>query len=304
MTWFKGNLHTHTNRSDGDAPLEYTVEWYAKRGYDWLFITDHHRGLSRRDAAELGNRYKILLLPGNEVGGTCHIVGLGIDVGCEDIKNDFRCPDSVESLQRGIDWVRANNGLPVAAHPNWTYQWNAADFLRTTGCNLFEVHNGTTDCNTFAAGGKPGTDDIWNDLLNAGRLIYGVGSDDVHRLLPDQLAGARNANACGGNAWTYIEADELNEATILHALEHGRCAASNGPALSGFGINNGEYWLDIAEDYEYFHFTTTFYGAAGVLAEIHGKQPRYKIRGNEKWLRARTFCSSGRYLWTQPVLIR
>ncbi|MEI6286765.1 MAG: CehA/McbA family metallohydrolase [Bacillota bacterium] len=304
MNWYKGNPHTHTNRSDGDAPLEYVVEWYAKRGYDWLVITDHHRGLTATEACELSNRYDILVIPGNETGGTCHVVGLGVAVDCQELATTFRSGDPVESLQRQINWVNDNHGLALAAHPNWTYMWDAAIFLQTSGCNLFEVHNGTTDCNTFSAGGKQGTDEIWNDILNAGRLIYGVGADDVHRLLPDELANAQNRNACGGNSWTYIEAESLSAANVLCALKSGRCAASNGPNLTGFGIENGEYYLNIAETYDHFHYTTSFFGSQGLLAEIHGRNPRYKIVGNEQWIRARSFCSSGRYLWTQPLVVK
>ncbi len=40
--WFRGNLHTHTNRSDGRlAPAE-VIEWHVDHGYDFVAITDHN----------------------------------------------------------------------------------------------------------------------------------------------------------------------------------------------------------------------------------------------------------------------
>jgi predicted metal-dependent phosphoesterase TrpH len=34
--WFKGNLHTHTTLSDGDAPPDIVAAWYEQHGYDFL----------------------------------------------------------------------------------------------------------------------------------------------------------------------------------------------------------------------------------------------------------------------------
>jgi hypothetical protein len=40
--WYKGNTHTHTLWSDGDAAPEWAVAWYKEHGYDFLSITDHN----------------------------------------------------------------------------------------------------------------------------------------------------------------------------------------------------------------------------------------------------------------------
>ena len=40
-TWYRGNTHTHSLWSDGDAAPEMVVAWYKENGYDWLAITDH-----------------------------------------------------------------------------------------------------------------------------------------------------------------------------------------------------------------------------------------------------------------------
>ena len=39
--WYKGNTHTHSLWSDGDAAPEAVASWYIENGYDWLSITDH-----------------------------------------------------------------------------------------------------------------------------------------------------------------------------------------------------------------------------------------------------------------------
>ncbi|WZP00111.1 hypothetical protein EP7_001728 [Isosphaeraceae bacterium EP7] len=40
--WFKGNLHTHSLWSDGNDYPEMIVDWYARRGYQFLALSDHN----------------------------------------------------------------------------------------------------------------------------------------------------------------------------------------------------------------------------------------------------------------------
>lgn len=43
--WWRGNTHTHTYWSDGDAAPEVVAEWYKASGYEFLVLSDHN-GLS------------------------------------------------------------------------------------------------------------------------------------------------------------------------------------------------------------------------------------------------------------------
>ena len=40
--WFRGNTHTHTLWSDGDAPPEHAIQWYVDNDYDFLVLSDHN----------------------------------------------------------------------------------------------------------------------------------------------------------------------------------------------------------------------------------------------------------------------
>lgn len=42
LTWFKGNLHTHTYWSDGDEFPEMVLDWYKSKGYDFIALSDHN----------------------------------------------------------------------------------------------------------------------------------------------------------------------------------------------------------------------------------------------------------------------
>ena len=40
--WFKGNTHTHSLWSDGDAAPEHIADWYKSHGYQFLVLSDHN----------------------------------------------------------------------------------------------------------------------------------------------------------------------------------------------------------------------------------------------------------------------
>ncbi len=39
--WYRGNLHTHSDRSDGMASVQQVIAAYRSAGYDFLVLTDH-----------------------------------------------------------------------------------------------------------------------------------------------------------------------------------------------------------------------------------------------------------------------
>ncbi len=43
LRWWKGNTHTHSWWSDGNAPPEVIAAWYRDRGYNFLVFSDHNR---------------------------------------------------------------------------------------------------------------------------------------------------------------------------------------------------------------------------------------------------------------------
>lgn len=42
LTWYKGNLHTHTYWSDGDEFPEMVLDWYKSKDYDFVALSDHN----------------------------------------------------------------------------------------------------------------------------------------------------------------------------------------------------------------------------------------------------------------------
>ena len=42
QSWYRGNTHTHTLWSDGDAAPEFAIKWYVDNDYDFLVLSDHN----------------------------------------------------------------------------------------------------------------------------------------------------------------------------------------------------------------------------------------------------------------------
>src|SRR5436190_8731139 len=59
--WFKGNTHTHSRWSDGDAAPEHIADWYKSHGYDFLVLSDHNILLEGEKWMKVGKEKKEVL---------------------------------------------------------------------------------------------------------------------------------------------------------------------------------------------------------------------------------------------------
>ena len=66
--WYRGNTHTHTTESDGNAPPMEVARWYRDHGYDFVVITDHEKVTDVAPLnAELAAPGRFLVVRGQEV---------------------------------------------------------------------------------------------------------------------------------------------------------------------------------------------------------------------------------------------
>jgi hypothetical protein len=61
LRWYKGNTHTHSLWSDGDAAPEHIADWYKTHGYDFLVLSDHNILLEGEKWVKLGTAKKEVL---------------------------------------------------------------------------------------------------------------------------------------------------------------------------------------------------------------------------------------------------
>ncbi len=297
--WFKGNTHTHTDASDGDAPLGEVAGWYATHGYDFLVVTDHNHVT---DLSGWGaNSGALLLVPGCEVslsseGKPVHINCLG-STTLPDLSPASTIP---ASLQRGVDAVRTVGGVPQINHPNFKWAFTDEHLSAVTNYRLLEVFNGSTDCNNHGGGGHPSVEEIWDRLLTAGQRIWGVASDDAH----DLHGEIWEDHSPPGRAWVMVRAEEKSVRALLRAMEHGQFYASTEIAITDMKATPEVITLRITQARDY-RYTTRFIGAGGqTLAVAHGLEAAYHPRGHEGYVRARVTSSNGGVAWTQPQFLR
>ncbi len=122
MIELKGNIHIHSQLSDGGGTIEEIIEHARKAGLDFIILTDHHT-LEGKQSEEYQDG--VLLLSGMEVNERCNHY-LALDV-------DQVIADNEEDPQKVIDAVNGQNGIGVIAHPvekgsaylfdNQTYPW-------------------------------------------------------------------------------------------------------------------------------------------------------------------------------------
>ena len=62
--WYKGNLHTHTSKSDGVLEPDRVIAKYKSQNYSFLSITDHD---IYSDYTDQNDEY-FMLIPGGEFG--------------------------------------------------------------------------------------------------------------------------------------------------------------------------------------------------------------------------------------------
>lgn len=301
LQWFKGNTHTHTKNSDGDSLPQDAVRWYKTHGYNFVVITDHEHVTDVAPLnTEFGEAGKFLVIPGQEITDRFdkipyHVNGLGLTK----VILPARATDSaVNNLQKNVDAVRAAGAIPQINHPNFYWAITSDDLMRVKNASIFEIYSGHPRVNVQGGGGSPSVEEMWDMLLTAGRIYYGVATDDVHHF---KRPVGEPLSAEPGKGWIYVRASELSSTAILAAIDRGDFYASSGVEFSDYVVDNKSITITIkpARDNKY---RTQFIGAGGkILSESVANTAVYKFRGNEKYVRARVFDSNGCTAWTQPV---
>lgn len=268
--WLRGNLHTHTNYSDGKLTPEETVALYADAGYDFLALTDHDV------VAPLPEDHRIVLIPGVEVSyGGPHLCAVGVTEAYD------------TSLPRGaiVAQIMADGGLCVLNHPNWLADYNhwPQEMLFAVGpYHGIEIFNSVID---FLQGESHATD-RWDRLLSNRRRVWGYATDDFHH--PRQ----------GQRGWCMVQA-ERDPTAIVESLKAGQFYASTGVTIERIELD-GTTLIVAAPEAAEMRIVTMY----GVIVDIQpGPIARYTIAGGESYVRVECWGAGKRAAWTQPIFI-
>lgn len=302
LRWYKGNTHTHTLNSDGDSSPDEVVRWYREHRYHFLVLTDHNfltsvDGLNALHGAD----EQFLVIKGEEVTdrfGDKPIHVNGIDP--EHLVEPQGGNSVVETIQRNVDAIRAARGVPHINHPNFRWAITADELKQVRNNKLFEIYNGHPQVNNLGGGGIPGLEEVWDAILSAGVLVYGIAVDDAHHF---KRPWDRDA-ARPGQGWVMVRAERLSAPVILAAMERGDFYASTGVELSDYQVTDTSVSITVKRD-SWAGYRVQFIGRGGRLLHETTVNPAvYRFQGGEGYVRARVLESNGLMAWTQPVVLR
>lgn len=216
--FYRGNLHTHSTRSDGSRPVEAVVAAYREGGYDFLALTDHfleRYGFPIVDTRAFRTEAFTTLLgaelhgPQTEFGGMWHIVAVGLPL-------DF-APLAPGETGPQIAARAAEAGAFVGmAHPAW-YDLTLEDAAQLEAAHAVEVYNETCALDN-------GRGESWyvaDQLAARGRRLHAYAADDAHFTRRPDFAGA----------WVHVRAERLDPDALLAALKAGHYYSSQGPEI-------------------------------------------------------------------------
>ena len=302
LRWFKGNTHTHTLNSDGDSTPDEVVRWYRSHGYQFLVLTDHNY-LTSVDVLNAlhGAREKFLVIPGEEV--TDRFGDLSLHINGLDLVREVAPQGGtsvVEVLQRNVDAIRKEGGIPHINHPNFRWSITADELRQVRNNKLFEIYNGHPQVNLQGGGGVPGLEEVWDAILSSGLLLYGIAVDDAHTFKDP----GNPAVAGPGRGWVMVRAPRLDARALLEAMERGDFYASTGVVLSDYQVNASRMTVTVAKT-TFAKYRIQFIGKGGrILKEVAEPTATYEFTGGEGYVRATVRESNGQVAWGQPVIVK
>ena len=302
VRWYKGNTHTHTLNSDGDSTPDDVVRWYRSHGYQFLVLTDHNfltsvDGLNALHGAD----EKFLVVKGEEV--TDAVAGKSLHINGLDVASRVAPQGGtsvVDALQRNVDAIRRENGVPHINHPNFRWSITREELQQVRNNRLLEIFNGHPQTNNEGGGGMPGLEEVWDAILSNGTLLYGIAVDDAH-----VFKDPGNPDVAGpGRGWIVVRAPRLESRALLAAVERGDFYASTGVELSDYTASNTRMTVAVKPT-AFSKYRIQFVGRGGrVLREAADVSASYDFRGDEGYVRARVLESNGRMAWCQPSMVR
>ncbi len=204
--WEKGDLHLHSNHSDGAYHLQELLAHVKEAGLSFLALTDHN---TFSQNTSYPTEHDIAVIPGVELTtnhGHCNFYGVNQPF------RDFRC-SSQEGVASVIEEGRANHALVSCNHPHCDYCWwewgiEQYDF------KVIEIWNG------YWREANKRTLDWWHNQLCEGKKIVAIGGSDKHG--PHQLL-----RYGGPTTWIYTQA--LESDALVKGIENGTVSLASHP---------------------------------------------------------------------------
>lgn len=240
-TWYRGNTHTHTVIcGHADSPPDLVAAWYHDRGYNFVILSEHNHFIDPKTVnLPKPTREDFILVPGVELTGKRHVHTTSMNVkGVPPWQ--FNDKDKTKIVQNHVDETRKLGGEAILNHPNWQTGVSAEHMIPAKGLHLFELFNGHPHVHSHGHDDRHSTEAMWDEMLTAGKLIYGVSSDDAHHF---QTIKPDLSNP--GRGWVMVKAEALTADAITDAMLHGKFYSSNGVFLKRYEPSEKTYRVEV-----------------------------------------------------------
>lgn len=295
--FFRGNLHTHSTRSDGVLDPQEVCRRYKAEGYDFIALTDHCVGLFDYPITDTG-AYRdddFTTLIGAELhsgvmenGNLWHIVAVGLPL-------DFSPPNAphfkaIEGSETGgslAQRARVAGAFVAIAHPHWSGM-TRADARMIEAAHAVEIYNHGCVVDNDRGDGFL----TLEHMLNEGRALNLIATDDAHFNTPDFFGG-----------WVMVKATENSPEALLAALKAGEFYSSTGPQIHNVQVYNDRVEVECSAA-----ATVIAMGKGTSMATVHGMSMTRAVLPLERlndspWLRVTIIDRSGKRAWSNPIWV-
>jgi hypothetical protein len=279
--WLKGNLHTHTTRSDGAVGVDERIAAYRSAGYDFIALTDHY--VVSNDAARSTRDFLVIdgvecHARGPEEAEVYHVLGLDTPPGLQVAE-----PMTIDEIKEALADAGA---LMVLAHPYWSGNTVQRMLPVLGGMLALEVFNTTT------LGIGKGTARVqWDDALDWGARVHAIAVDDCHGAEHDAFQG-----------WVMVRAASLERQAVVDALRQGAFYSTTGPRIEEVTVTDGRIRVRCSPATSITFIAQRYHG--GRIVADRGKrlhEASYTLTGDERYLRIEVWDVAGGTAWTNPM---
>ncbi len=295
--FWRGNLHTHSTRSDGVLSPEEVCRRYRAEGYDFIALTDHFVGAYGYPIVDTvpmrGDGFATILgaelhSGAMENGELWHILAVGLPTDFVPSKSPSFLPVTGQETGPEIAARAVAAGAFVAiAHPQWS-GLTLADARSITAAHAVEVYN--TGCD-FGCD-RPDGFAIADLLLTEGRRLTLIATDDAHFSEPDFFGG-----------WVMVKAKANEPEALLAALKAGEFYSTQGPELRDVRVEDGMLIVECSAV-----VSVIALGHGTGAKAVHGKSltraevPLQRLN-NSPWVRAAVIDAAGKRAWSNPIWV-
>ena len=293
-TFWRGNLHTHSNLSDGALDPAELCRRYKAEGYDFMALTDHFIGIYGYPIANTlafrDDRFTTLLgaelhSGAMENGELWHILAVGLPAGFAPSHSPGFKPVAGQETGPALAQRARDAGAFVAiAHPHWS-GLTLADARSIKAAHAVEIYNHgcATGCD------REGGGHVLDLLLSEGQRLDLIATDDAHFTEPDHFGG-----------WVMVKAQQNTPEALLAALKAGAYYSSQGPELRDVVVMDDHIEVRCTAVRS---IIVQGHGQAAVAVHgqslTHGRIPLARFAASP-WLRVTVVDAAGKRAWSNP----